>query len=292
MVSIEMELTPRNSKYHLPDQMCVMEVTPEMASDWLSYRRHPDLRPLSVSVSGRYQKDMEEGRWREATPEGLVFDTEGWIISGQHRLKAQANSGKTLQWRIFPGEPRDIAPFLDAGFRRTAAHLIRVPHAVAVANAGRYMAALADADRYGLPRYGRVTVPETLAAFQQWPEIAWHARLAHQIQVYANIPAGAHLAVLAQAERTDYRDAIPPWLDGLKTGFNLPEGDARAYLRNRFGYGLKSLGRRNQREMSYAMIVKAWNLYAQELPVGKGGLRWGIEEKLPQVVGATNEEEK
>ena len=75
------ELTPAGSRFRLPSAAQIVTVTPEMASDWLSYRNHPKNRPLSKSVSARYQADMESGRWAEATPEGYIFDTDGWIIS-------------------------------------------------------------------------------------------------------------------------------------------------------------------------------------------------------------------
>src|SRR5207248_4448968 len=94
------ELAPADDPFPLPSKPQLLEVTPEMASSWLSYRSgHPKLRNLSKDVTARYQSMMESGRtkpgpvlFREATPEGYIFDTEGYIISAQHRLKAQANA--------------------------------------------------------------------------------------------------------------------------------------------------------------------------------------------------------
>lgn len=288
------ELVPANDPYSLPSKPQVLEVIPDMASSWLSYRgTHPMLRPLSKSVAGGYQRLMESGRWREATPEGLIFDTEGYGISFQHRMKALANCSPDtltakygrpwLKFWVFPNESRDIAPFLDQGLRRTAAHIIRVPYAKDMGTGARHLAAVADGDRWGMPRYNRVLVPEIVETFGQWPELAWYPSEVWAVWRATGVPAGAHLAVIAQAARTEHRDRIPAWLEGLRTGFNLSEGDPRAHLRNRFRNGFNPLGKVNKRDNAYAVITKAWNAYAsgESLTV----LRQAVSEPLPMVIG-------
>lgn len=281
-------LTPAESKYPLPSQAQILGVTPEMASDWLSYRGgHPKLRPLSRNVAAGYQRQMENGSWREATPEGYIFDTEGYIISAQHRLKAQANANITLDMWIFPNQSRDIAPFLDQGFRRTAAHIIRQPYGKDMGSGARHLAALADGDRWTMPRYNRVPVPEIVETFEAWPELSWYPSEVWAVWRAAGIPSGPHLAVLAQAGRTSHREMIPDWLDGLRTGFDLHEGDPRILLRNRFRGGLHSLGQVNRRDLAYALITKAWNAYARGEALTGQGFRMRVNEVLPTVEGFT-----
>jgi hypothetical protein len=277
----EIELTPEGSKYRLPSQPTVIQVTPDMASDWLSYRNHPKNRPLSKSVAGRYQTDMEQDRWA-LTPEGLIFDTNGYIISGQHRLKAVANSGLTIAFWIFPDQPRNIFDVVDQGYKRTAAHVLRVPHATAMANGARILAALADGDRWGMPRYPKITTPEIVETFRAWPELSWYINEVTSIYKYASVPIGPHVAVLAQAARSPHIGRIQDWLEGLHTGANLAPGDARLSLRNRFQAGIQVVGGTNRRDLAYALIVKAWNAYAQDIPLPI--LRWMRTEALPRVV--------
>lgn len=282
-IEVPKELVPANDPHSLPRRSGVVPVTPEMASSWLSYRNHPKNRPLSASVSGRYQADMEGGRWREATPEGLIFDTDGYVISGQHRLKAQANANLTLDWWVFVDEPREIFEHVDQGFRRTAAHLIRDKYATQTAAGARHLAALADRDPWGMPRYGRVTTPETIEAYHAWPELTWHLKDVVACHLEAGVPAPPHLAVLAQADRTEHRDMIPSWLEGVRTGYDLHKGDPRAHLRNRFRNGLVTLSQGNKRDAMYALVVKAWNAYVagESLTV----LRFAASEELPTVAG-------
>ena len=282
-------LTPQGSKYRLPSQPCVLVVTPDMASDWLSYRNHPKNRPLSKSVAGRYQTDMEQDRWA-LTPEGLIFDTAGYIISGQHRLKAVANSGKTIDFWVFPGESRDIFDVVDQGYKRTAAHVLRVPHAVPVANAARHLAALADGDRWGMPRYPKVTTPEILETYRAWPELSWYATEVSTVYGVTHIPMGAHMAVLAQAARSMHIGRIQPWLEALHTGADLGSGDPRLMLRTRFQTGVQLVGGINRRDLAYALIVKAWNAYATDQRLGV--LRWAKNEVLPEVSGFSFKEDR
>jgi hypothetical protein len=224
---------------------------------------------------------MEQGRWA-LTPEGLIFDTEGQIISGQHRLKALANSGKSFEFWIFPDQPRDIFDVVDQGYKRTAAHVLRVPHAVSIANAARHLAALADGDRWGMPRFPKITTPEILETYRAWPELGWYPTEASTVYGAARIPIGAHLAVLAQAARTEHVGMIHDWLDALHTGVISSSGDPRLMLREKFRSGIQTIGGTNRRDLAYALIVKAWNAYAQGQ--GMGMLRWSKNELLPRVV--------
>lgn len=282
-IEADEELVPANDPHSLPSESGVYPVTAEMASSWLSYRNHPKNRPLSPSVSARYQADMEGRRWREGTPEGLIFDTDGWIVSGQHRLRAQANSGMTLSWWVFVDEPREIFDHIDQGFRRTAAHLIRDKYASQTAAGARHLAALADGDRWGMPRYGRITTPETIEAYHAWPELTWYLKDVVGAHFDAGIPAPAHLAVIAQAARTEHRDLIPAWLEGVRTGYNLDRGDPRVHLRNRFRNGFATTGQGIKRDVMYALIVKAWNAYVRGESVTV--LVWRSVEELPRVEG-------
>lgn len=275
------EMIPANSSFRLPSKPGVITVTPEMASEWLSFRNHPKNRPLSRSVSARYQADMEAGRWVPGTPEGYIFDTEGYIISGQHRMKAQANGNVTLDVWVFPDEPRGIFEVVDQGYKRTAAHLLRVPYASSLGNAARLLAALADGDRWGLPRYPKITTPEVVEAFHAWPELSWYIKDIHATFLNSGIPIGVHAAVLAQAARTEHVSEIPDWLDGVRTGADLGATDPRLHLRRRCGGGLPSGA--GKRDYAYAITVKAWNAFVADEHVNV--LRYASTEPMPKVAG-------
>lgn len=271
---------PIESKYHLPPETEVVTVTPHMAGDWLDTRNHPNNRKLSMTVAARYAADMREGRWK-LTPEGLFFDTEGWIISGQHRLQAVRDAKIPVDFFIFPNQSRDIFDVVDQGFKRTAAHNLQVPNASAVAAGARYLATLNDPLRR-FARFTKCTNPEILQAVREWPELTWHSKEALTIRSRAYITPGPHLAVLAQAARSEFREAIPSWLDGLATGYDLSAGDPRAALRERFISERRALSGSASRDLVYSLIVKAWNAHALGQKVTL--LRWLSTELIPDVI--------
>ncbi|MGW2513629.1 hypothetical protein ACWC0A_30395 [Streptomyces scopuliridis] len=232
-------------------------------------------------MSAKYQKDMEAGRWREETPEGYIFDTDGWTISGQHRMKAQANANVTLRMWVFPNEPRSIFEVVDQGYKRTAAHLLRVPYATSMGTAARHLAALADGDRWGMPRFPKITTPEIVQTFHDWPELTWHIRDIHGASLEAGVPIGAHAAVMAQALRSPHAGEVETWLHQVRSGENLTSGNPALHLRRRFHGGLPT--GKGKRDAAYALIVKAWNAYAlgEDMTI----LRHMSTEVLPKVQG-------
>jgi hypothetical protein len=279
----ENALVPANSKYRLPSEPQKLIVTPEMASDWLSYRNHPKNRPLSAARASRYQALMNEGLFRAGTPEGYIFDTDGYIISAQHRLKAQANGNHTLEMWIFPNEPREIFEYVDQGYSRTAAHLMRVKYATHLASGARILAALGDNDRYGVPRYSRISNQEVLETFHGWPELEWYASELHEAARLGGAPMGPHAAVLAQAARTPYRNKIENWLEQVTTGANIDQTDPAWHLRRKFlvtGVNVKRGAAAVA--VNYALLAKAWNGFA--LGEDMNVLRFAYSDPLPEVV--------
>ncbi|WP_327719910.1 hypothetical protein OG381_34545 [Streptomyces sp. NBC_00490] len=291
------KLAPADDPYPLPSEVQVMGVSPEMASSWSSYRSgHPKLRHLSPVVVGKYKDLIEAGDFCEATPEGLVFDTEGYIISAQHRLAALANADPAkliehygrpwLNLWIFPNQPRDIAPYLDQPHRRTAAHLlVGTAYAKDIGAGSKMLAALAIGDRFGTPSFNSVSVPQTVANARAWPELERYAAEVYGIWRVTSIPRGHHLAVLAQAARTEHAAAIPAWLEGLRTGANLTETDPRLLLRGKFRGGFVSQAKVTKRDQQYAVIVKCWNAYLTGEVINPIGLRFRAGEVMPLVEG-------
>lgn len=273
------------SNYPLPTDAQILLVTPEMASDWLSMRTYPNNRRISPSVVGKYLRDMAEGRWKVARNAGLIFDTEGKIIDGQHRLTAVANGQVTVAFWVYPNEPRDTFDVLDQNFRRQASQLLRLPNATVVAAGARYLAALADGDTWDMPRFSRVTNPEILKTVQEWPELARYAKDANDLRMVTWITGAPHLAVLAQASRTEHGtpERIAEWLRGLRDGAGLPGGDPRLHLRNRFMVAHNALAGSKNRNQVYSLIAKSWNNYA----TGKDTtiLRWMASEQITPVQG-------
>jgi hypothetical protein len=283
MITQARALTPADSKYRLPTESGQYAISADAASDWLTSRNLPTNRPMSRHVLARYQLDMEQGRWVES-PVPVIFDTDGYLIDGQHRLKALANAGTTLTLMISVGQSREIFAVLDSGYKRNAAHMITGhKHTKAIAMGARYLSALSDNDRWGIPRYGRISTAEILQAVGDWPELDWYGGEVFQAYRAARIPAGTHTAILAQAARTEHAPKIKPWLDGLVTGENLRIGDPRMTLRNRYIRGYQPIAKIPRRDLDYAQVVRAWNAYV--LGQNMTMIRVATNDPLPKVEG-------
>ena len=273
-----------DSQYPLPSEAQILLVTPEMASDWLSHRSYNRNRKVSKVIVGRYLEDMKAGRWK-TTRQGLIFDTHGKIIDGQHRLSAVANGEVTVAFWVYPDESRDNFEVLDQGYKRVAAQMLAVPYSMHIASSARYLAALSDRDQWSMPRFSRVTNPEIYATVTMWPELTRLAELAANVRTATNIIASPHLAVLAQAARTEHGtpENFEVWKRGLMTGDNLTRTDPRLQLRNRFQRSGRMLTGSKNRDVVYNLITKAWNAFVEGREVST--LMWRATEGIVPVTG-------
>lgn len=272
-------MTTNVDHFPLPAEAVVMEITPEMAAHWLETRNTKDAdraertkrqRNLSPSVARRYAVLMNAGRWL-TTHQGIAFSTTGRLIDGQHRLLAIVLAGVPVTMLVTPNCDPETFAVLDNGFKRQAAHMLDVPHASVVASAARYLAVIQGGDELPPTAVQGAVYASTLATeyvveiVEEWPELAaWSAAAVSCVRgSYVNAPT--HLAVIAQAARTQYAEKLEEWVEGVTTGVELAATDPRLHLRNRFGRDYRILA--NTRGHAYNLIVKCWNTYALERPM-------------------------
>lgn len=275
----EEQATPNDkSAYPLPPFATVVIVTREMAGDWLDHRCGPNnkhQRKLSQFKVAQYAETMRQGGWR-LTPQGLMFDMDGWCINGQHRLQALRDSGLEQQefW-VFPNESSTLFAFVDTGYGRTAAQLWEGSYATAVTSAVRYLVP----GKLGVYQ-NRMSPDAVLELVSKWGELSTHASVATNMGIKNRIPVSAHLAVLAQAERTEHRDMINEWTTGITYGADLSLGDPRLQVRDRFA---ALFGTRKPPALNYNLLVKGWNNFVEGRRVQT--LRWAEPEGTLTVTG-------
>lgn len=66
--------------------MGFIDVTPAMAAEWLEHNM-PNNRAIKRQVVKQYAEDMSRGKW-EKSYEPIVFNKDGMLENGQHRLSA------------------------------------------------------------------------------------------------------------------------------------------------------------------------------------------------------------
>lgn len=95
-------------------------VTPQVALDWLCRNRAN--RKVTLATLQKYAKNMLADRWRK-TGQGIVFDRNGKLIEGQHRLLACLFSGASFTTFVVTdaSDDQDIFAYIDNGKVRSAA---------------------------------------------------------------------------------------------------------------------------------------------------------------------------
>jgi hypothetical protein len=103
----------------------LVDISPDLANEWLSNRavafnRKPSKYNIDIIV-----KQINDGSWM-INGETIVFDKYGSLIDGQHRLKAIAQSGKTVaSYVIFEIESSAFIT-IDTGKVRSASDALSI----------------------------------------------------------------------------------------------------------------------------------------------------------------------
>jgi len=96
--------------------MRVEEVSPKKAAQWLRLI-HRDQRKIRHNKVEMYASQMKRGLWR-LIPEPIVFDVDGRVIQGQHRIHAQVKAGVTISYYVIRNAPNTPEDPFDRGATR------------------------------------------------------------------------------------------------------------------------------------------------------------------------------
>ena len=95
-----------------------MDIDPDLSGEFLE--RNRNIRNLDERRAKGLAMMMERGEWRQ-THQGIAFDRDGYLVDGQHRLRAIQLSGTTQRMLVVSGLESDDA--IDSGIKRTMAVL-------------------------------------------------------------------------------------------------------------------------------------------------------------------------
>jgi len=290
------------------------EITPEVAMTLL--QRKNTNRSIRLSQLRRLKRAIEKSRW-QINGETIIFDHEGRLVEGQHRLQAVIDLQQTIWTLVVHGIDFERFKTMGQGAKRTAGDILGIQ---GVKNATNIAAALRWVYRYEtgqmMNAHPDITDNELTDTLPQHASILQSIPFGKKCQGLAAPGLTTALHYLCRVgplpadpkppRRGRPREVSPAW-DGadsqqrkgradhffwsLATGENLEPGDPILILRNRI---LQPKGPRRVRyilrdEAKAPMIINAWNLAVTEPGIklrDAGKLVWHgrVGQKFPQIL--------
>jgi hypothetical protein len=212
----------------------IVNVTPEMAADWLG-RKRPN-RPLRQRVVSKIQRDIEAGNWR-MTGDAIKFGSDGLLDDGQHRLAAIVASEKTVPCLVMTGLGPDARHLVDTGTPRKYGDML----AMGGYSESQGLAALTKRmwhwERGDYVVRGIRTVPSTseLDAYlaENLDDLQHAVKWSRPVYKDTRISPTSLASIQIVLNRSKHSDKAHRFLDGWITGISLEAGSPILALRNR-----------------------------------------------------------
>lgn len=118
----------------------VETITPVLAEEYL--RHNTSNRQLRKNIVNYYASQMKSGQWM-LNGEGIIFNEQGTLVDGQHRLAAVVESGVNVDMLVVRNADKDSFATIDSGVSRKIAdtfYVKGVPNANHISSIiGRYI---------------------------------------------------------------------------------------------------------------------------------------------------------
>lgn len=258
--------------------LSVEQITSKTAKEWLEYNTFN--RRISEALVSTYAEAMINDEW-VLNGEPIIFDREGRLQSGQHRLMAVIESGKSIWSVVVRGAEPDFIYSLDSGRKRRLADALVLRGEINVAHLS---SCLTWTWRYEHQAMDRLSfTPSTTHLLQILDErsalreaVRAGSRVSNSIGVTAGLYAALyHQFTLINAEEAD------EFTEMLMTGANLPP-DSPIFALRRWLIRAKMSDRRPPTHVYGAVTIKAWNAWREHAPLR--AVRWAANEAFPEII--------
>jgi len=86
----------------------VVKITPQLAAKWLETLAEVEVIRFDKSRALKFAIDMKNNLWRLTSKSRIVFDDNGILIEGKHRLHAVILAQKSVAMVVLRGGERDL----------------------------------------------------------------------------------------------------------------------------------------------------------------------------------------
>lgn len=243
-------------------------VTPAMARKWLE--GNVDNRRLRESRVVYLARILSDGEW-ELTGDAIVFDDQGVLINGQHRLSAVVVADTPARFLILRGVPTTAQEVMDQNLSRSLADQLQrrgISYQFVVASALGWIYQFEYMEETGNVHYAnsalRPSMRQLLHLFDQNTELVDEVVGINKLQYYLKVRPGPTLAAKHRLIQVDAEET-EVFFKHLQEGTGLAKGDPIWRLRE-WCLADKSAIRRTGRVPAYrylALVFKAWNLWRE-----------------------------
>lgn len=248
-------------------------ITPAKAEQILAEAniRNRDLRDSRVV---HLVEAIKRDEWK-LTGDAIVFDLDGVLLNGQHRLAACALAEQSIEVLVLRNVPRESQDVMDDTLRRGLGDALRLrgEHDVFRLGAGiAWYARMVYAEITGVPHYAdnarRPSIPQLLALFDENQGLRECLSLSAPAMRALKLRPGPNLACYYRLSLINAEEAAL-FYDKLKTGEDLPAGSPILALR-RYSTEEMIRGRGRARNPDFrwvAVVFKAWNAWREGRPI-------------------------
>lgn len=237
-------------------------ITPETAASWLE--KNKDNRPTRDHHIKMLAREMKEGRWR-LNGEAIVFDYNGNLIDGQHRLEAAFVESLTFESVVVRGVEPDAFKTLDSGMKRSAGDVLAkagLQYGTLTAAALRLIH-FYETGRKDHLAVARMSNSETSVIAAKYPRVSEAAEMVGSNYALKRLCSPTALTATVYFALEGQTERVTAFLNALETGADLKKGDPRLTARNYF-INAKQRGASIHHRVQFAMLIKTWNAFSDD----------------------------
>lgn len=242
----------------------VEQIGPDRAEQLLGRMvQNRKIRPAKVR---QFANDMTSGRWL-LTGEAIKLTEDGRVIDGEHRLKAIIESGVAVTTLVIYGARLEDRVVMDTGTSRSLADHLSFMGEINCQELAASLTALKDRQS-GIPWRSGMGGSATTSRQQYLDLLAEHPNIRQSVATVIKacrllrLPSGIAAALHYDMATLDSTDAEDFW-GRLYSGVDLPEHHPILVLRRRLEDNAASVGKKLERALIHAYIIKAWNAYRE-----------------------------
>lgn len=277
-------------------QYAVETITPQKAREYFNTSQGDGkrFRPISQQYVHSYADTMKKGRWME-NGEPIVFDSNGDLTNGCHRMLAVEEAGIPVRFLVVRGVDPDAFTTYDNGRHRTVGQLLcmqgvknyNLVGSIVIANerlikTGR----LTENNTSSYNRKTKTSNDDNYQNYRRDPSgfddtASYITKLMSRARVLSGSWAGGLFYYLTHTGGY-HKEEVVPFFEALFStdSSGIPTADM---LRKRITTAALS-GQKLKAEMLYALFVKAWNSYITGRDLKKLAYDSKKENEYPRLI--------